>query len=75
MIRIEVIVQSEVLKEKKMLLPHFHQWIEYDLLYVRHVSLMLDAKIVAATLLTLGGKVTHVPASMLVGQPPARRAA
>ncbi len=44
----------------------FHQWIEYDLLYVQHLSLWLDAKILTATLLTLGGKATHVPASWLV---------
>jgi lipopolysaccharide/colanic/teichoic acid biosynthesis glycosyltransferase len=46
----------------------FHQWIEYDLLYVQHLSLALDLKILAATALTLGGKVAHVPASWLVGQ-------
>jgi lipopolysaccharide/colanic/teichoic acid biosynthesis glycosyltransferase len=46
----------------------FHQWIEYDLLYVQHLSLRLDVKILAATFLTLGGKVAHVPASWLVGQ-------
>lgn len=34
----------------------FHQWIHYDLLYVRHVSLAVDLKILAATILTLGGK-------------------
>jgi Bacterial sugar transferase len=44
----------------------FHQWIEYDLLYVQHLSLWLDAKILTATLVTLGGKATHVPASWLV---------
>ena len=46
----------------------FHQWIEYDLLYVQHLSLGLDLKILAATFMTLGGKVAHVPASWLVGQ-------
>jgi len=46
----------------------FHQWIEYDLLYVQHMSFILDVKILAATFLTLGGKVAHVPASWLVGQ-------
>jgi len=46
----------------------FHQWIEYDLLYVQHLSFSLDVKILAATFLTLGGKVAHVPASWLVGQ-------
>jgi lipopolysaccharide/colanic/teichoic acid biosynthesis glycosyltransferase len=45
----------------------FHQWIEYDLLYVQHLSFALDLKILAATFLTLGGKVAHVPASWLVG--------
>jgi lipopolysaccharide/colanic/teichoic acid biosynthesis glycosyltransferase/carbonic anhydrase/acetyltransferase-like protein (isoleucine patch superfamily) len=44
----------------------FHQWIEYDLLYVQHLSLWLDLKILTATLVTLGGKATHVPASWLV---------
>jgi hypothetical protein len=44
----------------------FHQWIEYDLLYVQHLSLWLDVKILAATILTLGGKATHVPVSWLV---------
>ena len=46
----------------------FHQWIEYDLLYVQHLSLALDAKILTATLLTLGGKAGHVPASWLTGR-------
>ncbi len=44
----------------------FHQWIEYDLLYVQNFSFWLDVKILAATLLTLGGKAGHVPASRLV---------
>ncbi|MBP7777747.1 MAG: sugar transferase [Acidobacteria bacterium] len=34
----------------------FHQWIEYDLLYVQHMSLVLDLKVLAVTILTLGGK-------------------
>src|SRR5262249_26970173 len=34
----------------------FHQWIEYDLAYVQHMSLWLDLKIFVATALTLGGK-------------------
>jgi len=44
----------------------FHQWIEYDLLYVQNASFWLDLKILAATLLTLGGKVSHVPTQRLV---------
>ena len=34
----------------------FHQWIYYDLLYVRHMSVWLDLKIVLATILTAGGR-------------------
>ncbi len=34
----------------------FHQWIFYDMLYVRHLSLALDLKILLATLLTFGGR-------------------
>jgi hypothetical protein len=34
----------------------FHQWIEYDLLYVQHMSMVFDLKVLAATVLTLGGK-------------------
>ncbi len=38
----------------------FHQWIYYDLLYVRNMSVWLDFKILLATLFTAGGK-WHVP--------------
>ncbi len=34
----------------------FHQWIYYDLLYVQHMSALVDLKIVLATIVTLGGK-------------------
>lgn len=34
----------------------FHQWIEYDLLYVRNMSALVDLRIMLATVLTLGGK-------------------
>jgi lipopolysaccharide/colanic/teichoic acid biosynthesis glycosyltransferase len=34
----------------------FHQWIEYDLLYVRHMSFGLDLRIMVATLLSFGGQ-------------------
>jgi lipopolysaccharide/colanic/teichoic acid biosynthesis glycosyltransferase len=44
----------------------FHQWIEYDLLYVRHLSALVDLKILTATILTLGGKGTHVRPALLV---------
>ena len=45
----------------------FHQWIEYDLLYVRHMSPALDLRIAFATLLTLGGR-RSVPVSWLLGR-------
>jgi lipopolysaccharide/colanic/teichoic acid biosynthesis glycosyltransferase len=44
----------------------FHQWIEYDLLYVQHRSFWLDVKILVSTLVTLGGKAGHMPSSWLV---------
>jgi lipopolysaccharide/colanic/teichoic acid biosynthesis glycosyltransferase len=34
----------------------FHQWIYYDVAYVRHFSFWLDLKILLATVLTLGGR-------------------
>jgi lipopolysaccharide/colanic/teichoic acid biosynthesis glycosyltransferase len=34
----------------------FHQWIHFDLLYVQHMSFLVDLKILAATVLTLGGQ-------------------
>jgi lipopolysaccharide/colanic/teichoic acid biosynthesis glycosyltransferase len=43
----------------------FHQWIQYDLLYVRHMSFTVDMKILMATLLTGGGK-GHVPISWIL---------
>ncbi len=46
-------------------LGDFHQWIYYDLLYVRHVSPALDLKILGLTALTLGGK-RSVPLTWLI---------
>ncbi len=43
----------------------FHQWIHYDMLYVRHFSPWLDLKILLATILTLGGKFS-VPESWML---------
>ncbi len=43
----------------------FHQWITYDIMYVRNLTVWLDAKILLATVLTLGG-MWNVPASWLV---------
>jgi lipopolysaccharide/colanic/teichoic acid biosynthesis glycosyltransferase len=43
----------------------FHQWIHYDLLYVRNVSLMVDVRLVFATIMTLAtGK--RIPASWVL---------
>ena len=44
----------------------FHQWIAYDIMYVRHTSLGLDLKILLATVWTLGG-LWNVPSRWLVG--------
>jgi len=49
----------------------FHQWIEYDLLYVQHFSFWLDLKIIAATLWTMGGKAGHASPSWMVAIKPA----
>lgn len=50
----------------------FHQWIHYDLLYVRNVSFLLDVKIFAATILTLGGR-KPVPLSYMIRRRPRAR--
>ena len=52
----------------------FHQWIHYDLLYVRNVSPMVDLRLVAGTCITLltGKRVPAswvLPASALRGEP------
>ena len=50
----------------------FHQWIHYDLLYVRNVSFRLDVFIFAATIFTLGGR-TPVPLRLMLGRRPRTR--
>jgi lipopolysaccharide/colanic/teichoic acid biosynthesis glycosyltransferase len=55
----------------------FHEWIFYDINYVRHFSFWLDLKILLATIVTLGGKWS-VPLAYLVpvaNQPHAARLA
>jgi lipopolysaccharide/colanic/teichoic acid biosynthesis glycosyltransferase len=34
----------------------FHQWIHFDMLYVRHMSFLVDLKILIATVVTMGGQ-------------------
>jgi lipopolysaccharide/colanic/teichoic acid biosynthesis glycosyltransferase len=46
----------------------FHQWIHYDMLYVKNMSFALDMKILMATLLTLGGRWS-VPLSWMIKEP------
>jgi len=46
-------------------LGDFHQWIYFDMLYVRHVSLGLDLRILLATLVTFGGR-WHVPLTWMI---------
>ena len=43
----------------------FHQWIHFDLLYVRHMSFLADLKILVATVFTLGGQWA-VPLSWII---------
>ena len=43
----------------------FHEWIYYDLAYIRNFSIWLDLKILLATVLTLGGRWS-LPKSSLI---------
>jgi lipopolysaccharide/colanic/teichoic acid biosynthesis glycosyltransferase len=43
----------------------FHEWVYYDILYVRHRSLWLDFKILVGTVITLGGR-RSLPLSWLI---------
>jgi lipopolysaccharide/colanic/teichoic acid biosynthesis glycosyltransferase len=43
----------------------FHQWILYDLLYVQHMSALVDLRILLATVLT-GGGMTRVPVTWVI---------
>lgn len=43
----------------------FHEWVYYDILYVRHRSLWLDIKILIGTAVTLGGR-RRLPLSWLI---------
>jgi len=50
----------------------FHEWIYYDIAYVRHFSWWLDIKILAATIWTRGGR-TSVPMSRLISDEAQKR--
>jgi lipopolysaccharide/colanic/teichoic acid biosynthesis glycosyltransferase len=52
----------------------FHQWIEYDLLYVQHMSWRTDLRILAATIRTLGGKRACAVSEVIPEAADARRA-
>jgi lipopolysaccharide/colanic/teichoic acid biosynthesis glycosyltransferase len=43
----------------------FHQWIYYDIKYIRHMSLLVDVKIIFATVWALAGKGS-VPLSWII---------
>lgn len=43
----------------------FHQWILYDLLYVQHMSPLVDLRILVATVMTRGG-ATRVPVTWII---------
>lgn len=45
----------------------FHQWITYDIMYVRNLSLWTDMKILIATVVTLGA-MWSVPYEWIVGE-------
>jgi len=48
----------------------FHQWIYYDIQYVRHMSLVVDLKIMAATVLVTVGGRSHIPLSWIISNTP-----
>jgi lipopolysaccharide/colanic/teichoic acid biosynthesis glycosyltransferase len=48
----------------------FHQWIYFDILYVRHLSFWLDLKILLATLATFGGRWSVAVSRMIPNHKP-----
>jgi lipopolysaccharide/colanic/teichoic acid biosynthesis glycosyltransferase len=52
----------------------FHQWIHFDMLYVRHISFWLDLKILFGTLATFGGRWS-IPLTRMISQRTLRGAA
>jgi lipopolysaccharide/colanic/teichoic acid biosynthesis glycosyltransferase len=62
----------QVCRDEDRLKGDFHEWIFYDMTYVRHLSVWLDIKILLATLFTLGGRWSVPLAWVLSGAAPAR---
>lgn len=54
-------------------LGDFHQWIQYDLLYVRHQSFLVDLKILLSTAVALAGR-GHVPLEWIIPKSRLRQA-
>jgi lipopolysaccharide/colanic/teichoic acid biosynthesis glycosyltransferase len=50
-------------------LGDFHQWIHYDIEYVRNYGLLVDLKIVLATALVTVGGIRHLPLSWILAKP------
>ncbi|MEP0843313.1 MAG: sugar transferase [Phycisphaerae bacterium] len=46
----------QVCRDQNRHMGDFHEWIFYDMTYVRHFSIWLDVKILIATLITMGGR-------------------
>lgn len=55
----------QVCREDRETAGDFHQWIFYDLLYVQHMSPLMDIKILVATSLTVAG-FDRVPLSWII---------
>lgn len=49
----------------------FHEWIYYDIAYIRNFSIWLDVKILFATLFTLGGRWSLPKSSLIPDDPSA----
>jgi len=46
----------QICRGRRVARGDFHEWIYYDIAYVRHFSIWLDVKIILATIITLGGR-------------------
>jgi lipopolysaccharide/colanic/teichoic acid biosynthesis glycosyltransferase len=48
----------------------FHQWIYYDMHYVRHMSFLVDLKILAGTVVVIFGGRSHIPLAWIIPDAP-----